>query len=198
MPTRPAHRDHRAGRLGTLVPLTVAALLAGCSPDPAPAVTPPAASASAAPSPTLPSPAPSPTQPAEMARDDEAGAVAAVQHFLRLYAYTEEAQDTSAWEAMSHPNCVFCKSVLDDVTARRLSHQVTYPTPMLVTATTVDAISPLAYTVTVDVATGPDALWSRDGVLLDPGTTEHGRMTLVMVNQRNAWLVREVQLDRAA
>lgn len=198
MPTRPARSHHRAGRLAALVPLAVAALLAACAPDPSPATTPTAASPAATPTPTLPTPAPSPTQPSEMSRDDETGAMAAVGHLLRLYVYTEETQDTSAWEAMSHPECVFCRSVLDDVAARRGTHQVTYPATLVVTATTVEQINPLAYTVKLDVTTGPDALWSSTGSLLDPGAVEHGRMTLVMVNQRNAWLVREVQLERAA
>lgn len=197
MSTR-ARTHHRSGRLALFVPLAVAALLAGCAPDPTPAPTPEAPSPSATPTSLLPAPAPSPTQPAEMSRDDETGAIAAAHHFLNLYVYTEETQDTGPWEAMSHSGCVFCKSVIDDVAARRTSHQVTYPAALLVTGTTVEPINPLAYTVKLEVTTGPDALWSSSGSLLDPGTTEHGRMTLIVVNQRNAWLVREVQLDQAS
>lgn len=197
MSTR-ARTHHRTGRLALLVPLAVTALFAGCAPDPTPAPTPVALTPSVTPTSLLPAPAPSPTQPAEMARDDETGAIAAAHHFLNLYVYTEETQKTRAWEAMSHPSCVFCKSVLDDVTARRTSGQITYPAPLLVTGTTVEPINPLAYTVKLEVTTGPDALWSSNGSLLDPGTTEHGRMTLVVVNQRNAWLVREVQLEQAS
>lgn len=194
MPTRPARRDHRAGRLGTVVPLTVAALLAGCALDPAPAVTPPTASASAAPSPTLPSPAPSPTQPAEMARDDEAGAVAAVAYVLNLYGYTESTQDTTSWSAISHPSCKFCQGVLDDVVARRAAGQVARFGPLTVTSQKTLSASPLQYSIVVDVAAGPDSSWTTDGRLIDPGRVTTGELTFLMVFQIDRWLVREAQV----
>lgn len=197
MPTGPARSHRRAGWLALLIALCLVGPLTSCAPDPSPGTPPPTAGPTATPTPSLPAPAPSPTPPAEMSRDDEAGAVAAVNHFLALYAYTESSQDTTAWQSMSHPDCVFCKSVIDDVAARQAAHEVTHPAAMQVMSRTVEPLNALAYTVVVDVSTGPDTLWSLDGTLVDPGTIQQGRMTMVMVNQRNTWLVREVQLDLA-
>lgn len=56
-----------------------------------------------------------PVRPAEMARDDVDGAVAAAEYFLMLYPYVYATGDLGEWEAMSHPDCKFCGSVLENV-----------------------------------------------------------------------------------
>ena len=57
-------------------------------------------------------------------------------------------------------------------------------------------LNPLAYSVALDVTTGPDALWTDAGELLDPGSLGGGTMTLILVQQGAHWVVRGVQLDR--
>ncbi|MCK6211968.1 hypothetical protein KZX45_15590 [Georgenia sp. EYE_87] len=62
---------------------------------------------------------PKPVPPETMARDDVAGAEAAAQYFLELYPYVYATGDLSEWKAMSEPECVFCQSVIDEVTEQR-------------------------------------------------------------------------------
>lgn len=101
----------------------VAGLLAGCS-EPE-VVTP---TVSPVPEPTSPQPSPPettptdeipeapPPRPAAMDRDDAEGAIAAAKYFMELYPYVYATGDLTEWEAMSHPECRFCASVVDNVT----------------------------------------------------------------------------------
>lgn len=197
MPTRPLPSGHRVGILRHLVVVGAIAALLGC--------TPAASETTAAPSPppspatSLPAPAPSPTEPPEMTRDDETGALAAARYFVDdLYRYTESTQDTDSWTAMSHDSCIFCRSVLDDVNSLRGGRRLVYPAAVRVQSQSVKRLNPLAYTVTLDVLTGPDEVWSLDGTPVGTGSQHTGRMTLVMVNQQKRWLTREVQLDQVS
>ena len=147
------------------------------------------------PTPTWPPHMALPTQPLEMSRADEAGAVATVTYFLAVYPYTEATQDTRAWEEMSHRDCVFCKSVVDDVTQRRAANQVVVPAPILVRNRETTTINPMAYSIAASVSTGPDVLRSADGSVLDAGRIRTGTMTIVVLLQGDRWIVRGVQLD---
>lgn len=52
-----------------------------------------------------------------MERDDVEGAKAAAQYFLSLYPYAYNTGDLTEWRAMSHPECIFCASVIENVEA---------------------------------------------------------------------------------
>lgn len=92
--------------------------VAGCTDSATPA-------ASSSPSPTVasptatPEPSPSrsaaPQRPATMDRDDVEGAIAAAQYFLELYPYAYNTGDLTEWKALSHPECIFCASVVEGV-----------------------------------------------------------------------------------
>lgn len=187
----------------------VALLVGGCSGDPSPTPGPTSAAVDVVPTPSatpaLPTPAPTPTwpptvalptPPPEMTRDDETGAVAAAKYFLDLYTYTESSQDTGPWEAMSHPDCVFCKSIVDDVARMRADNKFVIPARIDVKSQRTMALAPLVYNVALDVATGPDEVRDLDGRLIDAGVVEGGLMTLVVYFQDGSWLVRGVELEQ--
>ena len=50
-----------------------------------------------------------------MDEDSVDGAIAAAQYFLELYPYAYNTGDLTAWRGMSHPECVFCASVVTGV-----------------------------------------------------------------------------------
>lgn len=52
-----------------------------------------------------------------MDRADLEGATAAARYFLELYPYAYNTGDLAAWKAMSHPDCIFCASVVERVEA---------------------------------------------------------------------------------
>src|SRR5690625_2739076 len=92
-------------------------------PDPPPALTPSVmetttapAEESTKPEATARSLPDAPTKPPEMAGDDVDGAVAAAEYFLLLYPYVYATGDLDEWQAMSHPDCNFCASVISNVT----------------------------------------------------------------------------------
>lgn len=93
----------------------------GCTPDPGPT---PSTSPSAvdSPSPTVtPTPTPTPDasvkpeRPAAMDEVSAAGAEAVAVYFLQLYAYVYATNDLTEWRALSHPECIFCASVITNV-----------------------------------------------------------------------------------
>lgn len=183
----------------TALAAVLAAVLAGCSaPDdePAPVATSPrpAGSVLAPPSPTsaMPTVPPLPTPPADMARDDEVGAVAAARYFLDLYAYTESTQDTGPWEAMSHDDCVFCRSVLDDVATQVAAGQVTHSAAMSITSQEIEELNPLAFAISLIVTKRPEELWTLDGQFVAAGDDVGGGIRLIVVRHPDSWLVREV------
>lgn len=196
-PSRPG-RHHRTLAAG--LALAGAAALTACTPASHPAATAPssAPSATASPTPSLPAPAPSPTQPPEMTRDDETGAVAAARYMLDLYAYAEGTHDLAQWKAISHDECVFCRGVADDVAQRQSDGQVTRSGALLITSQEVRELNPLAYSIVMDVTSGPDAIWTTAGRLVDPGRASAGRLTIVVVFHVDRWIIREVQVDAAA
>ena len=94
--------------------------LAACTNDPAdPPTTPPVTSAAPSPSATpTPTPTPDAAVPPErpdMSRVDTATAEAVAVYFLELYPYVLATADLADWDALSHPDCVFCGSVRQGV-----------------------------------------------------------------------------------
>src|SRR5450830_1247918 len=109
---------HR-GLVGAL--LVAGLAVAGCTPDPGPT---PSASPSAVVSPAVtPTPTPTPTpdasvkpeRPAAMDEVSAAGAEAAAVYFLQLFPYVYATNDLTEWRELSHPECVFCASVITNV-----------------------------------------------------------------------------------
>lgn len=106
-----------ATRLRTVLACAWAGLLlvacTGPDGDPSPDPTSPTPSATASnPAPSTSAP---PARPAAMQRQDVEGAIAAAQYFLELYPYAYNTGDLTEWRAMSHPDCIFCASVIDNV-----------------------------------------------------------------------------------
>ena len=60
---------------------------------------------------------PGPDRPAAMDEVSTDGAIAAATYFLQLYPYAYNTGDLTEWKALSHPECMFCASVVDNVTA---------------------------------------------------------------------------------
>lgn len=94
--------------------------LAGCTgetddPPTTPDVTSAAPSPSETPSPTPTPDAAMPPERPDMSRVDAAGAQATATYFLELYPYVLATGDLTEWDALSHPECIFCASVRQGV-----------------------------------------------------------------------------------
>lgn len=132
-----------------------------------------------------------------MARDDETGAIAAATYFLtELYPYTEMSQDTTHWVAMSHPDCIFCKSVLADIAAQRDANRVAVIAPIRVQDRTLAILGPAMFSVKFEIRTGPDEDFSATGVSLGRTTADGGTANVIVVRQGTIWRTRGVDLTR--
>lgn len=93
------------------VALAACLVLAGCTgevpvePTPAPTTAP---SPTATPTPEAITP---PERPAEMDRNDDVGAMAAGEYFMRLFSYVMRTGDVEEWDAISGQTCEFCASI---------------------------------------------------------------------------------------
>jgi len=110
----------RRGIARRLAPLVmVVAVLAGCTGEPAPTTTPltfepytPTATPTPEPDPdeaTVP-----PERP-DLSQVDAETAEALAVYFLQLYPYVYATGDLTDWRALSHPECIFCASVIGNV-----------------------------------------------------------------------------------
>jgi len=110
----------RRGIARRLAPLVmVVAVLAGCAREPAPTTTPltfepytPTATPTPEPDPddaTVP-----PERP-DLSQVDAETAEALAVYFLQLYPYVYATGDLTDWRTLSHPECIFCASVIGNV-----------------------------------------------------------------------------------
>ena len=181
-----------------LVSVGIVVGLAGCSPDQPTPIASATATVSRTPTPTptptiaMPTPAASPTLPAEWTDDGSAGAEAAARYFVDLYTYTESSQDVGPWIGISNDECVFCQSVLDDVASQKAAGTITRSSPMTVTSATTEELNPLAFSVVLTVAKEPETLWSVDGHLIREGEDVGGTLTLVVLRDPDAWVLRAI------
>lgn len=194
------------GRRGTWLPVVVLLMLvAGCSPaaEPEPTLAvsaSPVASAGPSPSPsptaTWPVVVALPTPPAEMARDDEVGAVAAARYFVTdLYRYTMASQDATAFDAVSHPECQFCASVHTSIASDTDAHHITVPGTAVIVSYTALPMSLIAYEVDLSINQDADVLWSSGGEFLGRNSPRQIQLAVFVVWRTDKWILRGVDLQ---
>ena len=147
--------------------------------------------ASATPTPRLISP---PERPAAMDVPGADGAAAAATHFLDLYEYSYGSLDSTAFAAMSSPECVFCRSVIDDVAEMELNNHTTTGGDYTVINSFGTEISPQQwYSAAVQLDQTPSAEIDSIGRVLSE--TDGGRFQMVLaLDWDQSWLVREVDV----
>ena len=202
----PARGRGVAGGVIATVLLGIAGL-AGCTGDDDPAPAPPTTSAPAEVTPSsTPTPTPTPTDPAAVPPErpsamdtvDTAGAEAVAQYFLQLVPYAEATGDTAALEALSHEDCIFCRSVLDGVDALVAAgqhHTGGLPSFAAVSALEVD---PGAWwTVDVDLTQSPIEVLDAAGTVAAQGQPESVsyHMDIAVVFDTRGWRVRALEYE---
>jgi len=183
----------------------VIGFLSGCSggPEPTPSVTWTPVYESPWPTP-MPTPtdfaAVAPVRPAAMDEVSNAGAEAVAVYFLELYPYAYATNDLAEWRALSHPECVFCASVVtnieEHVAANRRAEGGEL-TITLVNSLEVDVGE--WWTVDVELIESPVRVLDVDGAVVSgqPDTiTLH--MDLAVIRQEGQWLVREISYTELA
>ena len=100
--------------------------------------------------------APEPQRPAEADQRTVDGAVAAAQYFIGLRPYLQATGESTAWQAMSGPDCAYCASAAATATALHSAGGWTDPWDQQIGffSISADAEGPDRYTVTLDVTSG--------------------------------------------
>jgi hypothetical protein len=181
------------------VAVTVALwLLAGCSfggSDPAPTATDAAPRVTAAPtlSPTpSPTSTPKPERPAAMDAVSVEGAIAAVTYFMVLYPYASNTGDISPLKELSHPDCIFCKSVTDHAEQMHALGQRQIGTETRVLSARGSEVNP-GYWFSVDARVEQEGWQIIDagGSVVDGDPTlKTYAMNFAVIHQDGSWLVR--------
>ncbi|MGW6130418.1 DUF6318 family protein [Cellulomonas sp. NPDC055163] len=182
--------------------VVLAALLTACTGEPAaePSPTRPAtARPAASPTPT-PTTTPEPERPAAMDDPGVDGAVAAATYFLSLYPYVYNTGDLTAWKALSHPECVFCASVMTGVEEMHSTGNHQDGTETTVSDARAQEIEPgVLYAVDLSLLQGPAVELDKDGAVVeeDPSTTE-SVVHVAVQRAGGAWLIRECEVETVA
>jgi hypothetical protein len=150
------------------------------------------------PSPT-PTPSASPTRPAAMEINDLEGAKAAARYFLELYPYAYNTGDLTSWKEMSHPDCIFCASVVDNV--EQLFAGGGYEVGGELSFEHVTANEPLEgnelYGVDLDVIQGSSTKHDASGSVLSVTETARYRISVALAATGTGWLIRGVSHELA-
>lgn len=190
-----ASRVHRRSAVLAALVLVAGGVLSGCSPDPEPEPTAGASASAATPTPT-PTPTPTgpvrPERPAAMEDPGTAGAVATATYFMALYGYVGGG-DLAEWKALSHPECIFCKGVTDEV-ERMMSIGHHQEGPMItITSTDSAEVKPGEF-YSVDFEMTQESyveLDSQGAVVTTVDSPIEYVIHLIVVRESGQWLVRE-------
>lgn len=180
------------------VSLVFAVGLAGCTgTDPAPEWTPTAATPIAQPTPT-PSPDPAtikPERPTAMNTFDSAGAEAVAVYYMDLYAYAYATGDLEEWRALSHPDCIFCRSVIEHVEAQAAAGQHSTGGTVLITdVSSLETDPGVWWSIDLEVVQAPaDVRDNATGAVLSQRVDEVAyHMDLAIARDGDRWQVRAV------
>ena len=186
------------------VAVTVAlGLLAGCSfggSDPAPTAADAAPRVTAAPTPSpTPSPTstPKPERPAAMDTVNLDGAIATATYFLQLFPYALNTGDLTDWAVLSHPECIFCAGLSDEVKRQSSLHEHQEGLITSIASETCTEVNPGAwFDVDLELTQGPWQVVDMRGTVVETsGATKVMRVHMNVVRDSGRWLVRESQAD---
>jgi Family of unknown function (DUF6318) len=186
--------------VGVALAVTMAVgLLGGCSFARAePSATSTSAGPTVAASPTLvatPSPTttPKPERPAAMDAATVDGAVAAVTYFMELYPYAYNTGDVTQLKELSHPECIFCKSVTDHAQQMHMRGEHQEGTTTRVLSSHGTEVNP-GYWFSVDARVqqgGWQVLDAGGRVVESDLATKTYAMNFAVIHQDGHWIVRE-------
>lgn len=128
---------------------------------------------------------------------DTPGADAAAEaatYFFDLYEYSYDSLDSTAFEAMSSPECVFCQSVIDDVARLDAYNYTATGGDYTVVNAFGTEISPGQwYSAVVQLDQAPSAELDPVGKVLTESVGGRFQMILAL-DWAQGWLVREVDV----
>jgi hypothetical protein len=138
-----------------------------------------------------------PERPAAMDAADSAGAEALAVYFLQLYAYVYATNDLTEWRELSHPECIFCASVITNVEQQASEeHWSDGGLPEIESMTSTEVVTGL-FNVTILATQGSSTEFGPGGTVADHANGVRTRLIFVILSSEAGWSIREVQVDPA-
>jgi hypothetical protein len=179
------------------------AVLAGCSGDPEPTPSPSVSRVSPSPTPTpTPTPTPEeavkPAQPPAMEVPDATGAEATAAYFLLLFPYVYATNDLVDWRLLSHPECVYCAGVIQEVEAQAAVgvHSVGGLITVAATTTSAEVEPGRRWSVVAEIVQHPSRDLDATGRVVAEVPEKSFHMELDVIFENQEWVIREVSLER--
>jgi hypothetical protein len=126
------------------------------------------------------------------------GAISTATYFLQLFPYALNTGDLTDWALLSHPECIFCGGISDEVTRLKGLGQHQDGTRITVRSATGVEIDPAWFSVDILFTQGGWTVVDSPGSVVDEATnTESLKGNIVVVRDAGRWLIRGVQVDPA-
>lgn len=173
-------------------------LVGGCTADPPepvdPSVTVPEVTATPSPTTTTPPEAVKPVEPEAMGLPGAEGAAAAAQYYFALFTYAFATGDSTTIESMSHPECVFCSGVLDDLAENAAAGNTTVGGVIRTGVTRSTQISDEFFSVDLTVESEPSQAVDATGAIVESFEAGSGSAVVIVLGTSGRWTVRGVEM----
>ena len=139
-----------------------------------------------------------PERPEGMDEESAEGAVATATYFVQLYPYVYATGDLEQWRSMSRQDCLFCGSVITNVTRLHDSGGWRDPWSQNIVKTTYSDPGPGSEYSRVDVTFNREATYTYDGTGAEPEVAEPHSNTLIIFAVKyveGRWVIREGQVE---
>ena len=139
-----------------------------------------------------------PERPGNMDEESPEGAVATGSYFVQLYPYVYATGDLEQWRAMTRQDCLFCGSVITNVTSLHDSGGWRDPWSQNIVKTTYLDPGPGSEYSRVDVTFDREATYTYDGTGAEPEVAEPHSGTVIIFAMKYVeghWIIREGQVE---
>ena len=139
-----------------------------------------------------------PERPENMDEDSPEGAVATGSYFVQLYPYVYATGDLEQWRAMTRQDCLFCGSVITNVTSLHDSGGWKDPWVHTITETGYSDPGPGSEYSRVDIVFSQEAAYTYDGTGAEPEVAEPHSGTVIIFAMKYVeghWIIREGQVE---
>ena len=141
-----------------------------------------------------------PERPENMDEDSPEGAVATGSYFVQLYPYVYATGDLEQWRAMTRQDCLFCGSVITNVTSLHDSGGWVDPWVHTITETGYSDPGPGSEYSRVDIVFSQEAVYTYDGSGAPPEVDDpvsRTQLILAMRYEDGHWIIREGQVEES-
>lgn len=138
-----------------------------------------------------------PERPENMDEDSPEGAVATGSYFVQLYPYVYATGDLEQWRAMTRQDCLFCGSVITNVTSLHDSGGWRDPWSQNIVKTTYLDPGPGSEYSRVDIVFSQEAVYTYDGTGAPPEIEDpkpRTQLILAMRYEDGHWIIRGGQV----